>query len=129
MVCQSLNLSAILKDLLQLLPPRDPEKNRRRAVSSSEIEELIETVLGLPSAELPRRLGRSLCFASWGKLARKAGLIHDNQICRRIDSRFLLPSRGRLPQINCYPAAELRGGGGDGEATEHGNTARAEGCN
>jgi hypothetical protein len=32
-----------------------------------------------------------------------------------------------LPHVNCYPAAELRGGGGDGEATEHGNTARAEG--
>ncbi|MGD0074209.1 MAG: ATP-binding protein [Candidatus Binataceae bacterium] len=36
----------------------------------------------------------------------------------RIDSRFLLPSRCRLPHVNCYPAAErLRGGGGDGEAT------------
>jgi hypothetical protein len=44
----------------------------------------------------------------------------------RIDSRFLLPSRGRLPHVNCYPAAErLRGGGGDGEATEHGDTPRA----
>jgi len=47
----------------------------------------------------------------------------------RIDSRFLLPSRRSLPHVNCYPAAqELRGGGGDGEATEHGDTARAEGC-
>ena len=46
----------------------------------------------------------------------------------RIDSRFLLPGRGRLPHVNCYPAAELRGGGGDGEATEHGDTTRAEGC-
>ena len=28
--------------------------------------------------------------------------------------------------VDCYPAAELlRGGGGDGEATEHGDTARA----
>ena len=28
----------------------------------------------------------------------------------RIDSRFLLPGRRSLPQLNCYPAAELRGG-------------------
>jgi hypothetical protein len=27
-----------------------------------------------------------------------------------------------LPHVNCYPAAELRGGGGDGEAIEHGDT-------
>jgi hypothetical protein len=46
----------------------------------------------------------------------------------RIDSRVLLPERSRLPHVNCYPAAGLRGGGGDGEATEHGNTPRAEGC-
>jgi len=46
----------------------------------------------------------------------------------RIDSRFLLPGRRSLPQLNCYPAAELRGGRGDGEATEYGNTPRAEGC-
>jgi hypothetical protein len=46
----------------------------------------------------------------------------------RIDSRFLLPERSRLPHVNCYPAAELRGGGGDGEATEHGDTQGAEGC-
>jgi hypothetical protein len=46
--------------------------------------------------------------------------------CRRIDSQFLLPGRCWLPQVNCYPAAQLlRGGGGDGEATEHGNTTRA----
>src|SRR5215472_15553478 len=46
----------------------------------------------------------------------------------RIDSRFLLPSRRSLPHVNCYPAAELRGGGGDGEAIEYGNTPRPEGC-
>jgi hypothetical protein len=45
----------------------------------------------------------------------------------RIDSRFLLPEPSRLPQINCYPAsAQVRGGGGDGEATEHGDTAGIE---
>ena len=27
-----------------------------------------------------------------------------------------------MPHVNCYPAAGLRGGGGDGEATEHGDT-------
>jgi hypothetical protein len=49
-----------------------------------------------------------------------------NYSCRRIDSRFLLPSGRSLPQVNCYRAAKaLRGGGGDGEATEHGDTARA----
>jgi hypothetical protein len=53
-------------------------------------------------------------------------LIGVNYSCRRIDSRFLLQSRGLLPHVNCYPAAErLRGGGGDGEATEDGDTARA----
>src|ERR1700686_972307 len=52
----------------------------------------------------------------------------DNYCCRRIDSRFWLPEAMRLPHINCYPAAELRGGGGDGEAIEHGDTARAEKC-
>jgi class 3 adenylate cyclase len=41
----------------------------------------------------------------------------------RIDSRFLLPGLRLLPHVNCYPAAELRGGGGDGEALEHGNPA------
>jgi hypothetical protein len=41
----------------------------------------------------------------------------------RIGSRFLLLRRCRLPHVNCYPAAELRGGGGDGEATEHGDAA------
>jgi hypothetical protein len=51
-----------------------------------------------------------------------------NHSCRRIDSRVLLPERSRLPHVNCYPAAGLRGGGGDSEATEHGNTPRAEGC-
>jgi peptidoglycan/LPS O-acetylase OafA/YrhL len=58
---------------------------------------------------------------------RNAGqLIRDNQIWRRIDSRFSLPSRGLLPHVNCYRAAKpLRGGGGDGEATEHGDTPRA----
>src|ERR1700730_9626102 len=44
----------------------------------------------------------------------------------RIDSRYLLPGRCRLPHVNCYPAAELRGGGGDGEATEHDDTARTQ---
>src|SRR5216684_828828 len=44
----------------------------------------------------------------------------------RIDSRFLLPGRRLLPHVNCYPPAELRGGGEDGEATEHGNTAGIE---
>src|SRR5260370_23735135 len=44
----------------------------------------------------------------------------------RIDSRFLLPGRRLLPHVNCYPPAELRGAGEDGEATEHGNTAGIE---
>jgi hypothetical protein len=43
--------------------------------------------------------------------------------------RFLLRGRHRLPHVNCYPAAErLRGRGGDSEATEHGDTPRAYGC-
>jgi hypothetical protein len=46
----------------------------------------------------------------------------DNYFRRRIDSRFLLLGAARLPHINCYPSsAQLRGGGGDGEATEHGD--------
>jgi len=47
----------------------------------------------------------------------------------RIDSRFLLSARDWLPHVNCYPAAaELRGGGGDGEATEYGDKTGVEGC-
>jgi hypothetical protein len=53
-------------------------------------------------------------------------VLNVNYSCRRIDSRFLLPSRRLLPHVNCYPAAELRGGGGDGKATEHGDTARTQ---
>jgi hypothetical protein len=45
-----------------------------------------------------------------------------NTSTNRIDSRFLLPALRLLPHVNCYPAAELRGGG-DGEAIEHGNPA------
>ena len=56
---------------------------------------------------------------------RGPGVLNVNYFCRRIDSRFLLPSRRLLPHVNCYPAAELRGAGGDGEATEHGDTPRA----
>jgi hypothetical protein len=49
-----------------------------------------------------------------------------NYFCRRIDSRFLLPSGRSLPQVNCYRAVKaLRGGEGDGEAAEYGDTARA----
>ena len=45
---------------------------------------------------------------------------------RRIDSRLLLPSRRLLPHVNCYLAAErLQDGGGDGEATDDGDTPRA----
>src|SRR6266849_1056829 len=57
---------------------------------------------------------------------RYSRLLNVNYFCGRIDSRFLLPERSRLPHVNCYPAAELRGGGGDGEASEHRDTARTQ---
>ena len=31
-----------------------------------------------------------------------------------------------MPHIDCYPASAELSGGGDGEATEHGNTARTQ---
>ncbi len=51
-----------------------------------------------------------------------------NYFCRRIDSRFLLLGAARLPHVDCYPSSArlVRGGGGDGEATEHGDTQRIE---
>src|SRR5262249_25865532 len=63
-----------------------------------------------------------------GFAARTATTGKSNCRPRRIDSRFLLPSEYRLPHVDCYPtSARLSGGGGgDGEATEHGDTARAE---
>src|SRR5215472_5108231 len=61
-----------------------------------------------------------------GCAARTATTGKFNCRTRRIDSRFLLPGRCRLPQVNCYSAAQLlRGGEGDGEATEHGDATRA----
>ena len=47
-----------------------------------------------------------------------------SSIGRRIDSRFLLLGAARLPHLNCYPSSArlVRGGGGDGEATKHGDT-------
>jgi hypothetical protein len=62
-----------------------------------------------------------------GRAECEQGLVRRvNYFCRRIDSRLLLPSRRPLPHVNCYCAANLlRGGGGDGEATEHGDTPRA----
>ena len=71
-----------------------------------------------------RVFGSNLVLAAERSRTEARGL---QDVLQRIDSRFLLPSRRSLPHVSCYPAAELRGGG-DGEATEYGNTPRAEGC-
>ena len=81
------------------------------------------------SGALRRRFGRTGASRSATPASRSENPCSASTIfADRIDSRFLLPERSQLPHVNCYPAAELRGGGGDGEATEHGNTPRAEGC-
>src|ERR1700722_3908469 len=71
--------------------------------------------------------GRRLAICSGLHTIAHRRLYRVNYFCRRIDSRFLLPERCRLPQINCYrSSAPVRGGGGDGEATEYGDTAGIE---
>jgi len=119
------------------------DRSRRPYRSPSRTKEAIEHEVIRLRAESRncwggRKLARQLTNHGGPQLApstvtailRRHGLIDPvypvNYFCRRIDSRFLLPGRCRLPQVNCYPAAQLlRGGEGDGEATEHGDATRA----
>ena len=47
---------------------------------------------------------------------------HVRQVTRNGQAQFV----GRLPATQSISVAQLRGGGGDGEATEHGDTARTQ---